>query len=238
MSGSSAMVRITLFSKTSLDLQLTTLIEVGNLITDIMLVVLPFPVLLAVRTRWQKYVHPDPKAHPTVSNTAGTRRKAQLCSLFSIGFFLIAISIVRIVQSFPSARIQFIRTLWGSLETVFATIVAQVPTLYTLLRRDAQHSSYTANTYRLTSSANHTSRVKSGFHPNYQSSERESQPAFDQNWKSFRAEVFTGDVESSRTPEIDGESESTKGILVTVDVTQVVRTDSTQGKDQDPDHGN
>ncbi len=31
--------------------------EVGNLVTDTMLVIMPFPVLFAVKTRWQKSVY-------------------------------------------------------------------------------------------------------------------------------------------------------------------------------------
>lgn len=123
----------------------------------------------------------------------------------------------------PSAKVQATRTLWGSIETVFATLVAQTPTLYTLMRRDTQHnSSYTADTYRLTSVSNRIPRSKSGNHLSHHHSTQEHDPAA---WKSCRAEVYAGDPENPQA-EHNGDTDSTKGILVTVDVTQVVRNET------------
>lgn len=55
-------------------------------------------------------------------------------AIFSLGFFLIAVSLVRLIQGHTKARIQLSRTMWASIETLFAAFVAMAPTLYALLR--------------------------------------------------------------------------------------------------------
>ncbi|KAK5464652.1 COPII coat GTPase [Exophiala xenobiotica] len=177
--------------------------EVGNLITDAMLVIMPFPVLFAVKTRWQK--------------------KVQLCSLFSIGFFLIAVTLVRIIQGIPNARVQSTRTFWGSIETLFATLVAQAPTLYTLLRRTTSQNSYqqAGDSYRLASSGYQTTdRSKPRRVPNDRDIELGGVGA-DGGDKSYSVRAFSGRNDKSNPASADDENESTKGILVTVDIAKV-----------------
>ncbi|KAK6346145.1 hypothetical protein TWF730_010477 [Orbilia blumenaviensis] len=89
--------------------------EVGNMVTDAMLLALPFPLLFMARVPWEKRI--------------------RLCALFSIGFFLIAICLVRMVQGLRQAHFQLSRTMWASIETLFATIVACAPTIYCHIRR-------------------------------------------------------------------------------------------------------
>ncbi|OAL53107.1 hypothetical protein IQ07DRAFT_609614 [Pyrenochaeta sp. DS3sAY3a] len=96
--------------------------EVGNIITDAMLLALPFPILFHAKTTLSK--------------------RLRLLSLFSIGFFLIAVSIVRMMQGTKNARIQLSRTMWASIETLFASIVAMVPAFYVLMRPRSHDTSY------------------------------------------------------------------------------------------------
>lgn len=153
----------------------------------------------------------------------------QLCSLFSIGIFLVAVSVVRIIQGVPHARSQLSRTVWGSIETLFASIVAQVPTLYTLLRNSTQNSSYQPpeDTYRLASSNNQTSRSKmrrSGHGGDIEMGDK----AFDGPDDLYRVHGYAERTTSPRPADVGGENESTKGILVTVDITQVAKSDARQ----------
>jgi hypothetical protein len=64
-----------------------------------------------------------------------TFRRLQLISLFSIGFLLIAIAIVRLPINWGYATTQFNRNIWGSVEEFAAAFVANVPTLFSLRRR-------------------------------------------------------------------------------------------------------
>ncbi|KAK6511252.1 hypothetical protein TWF481_000173 [Arthrobotrys musiformis] len=89
--------------------------EVGNMITDAMLLALPFPLLFMARVPWEKRI--------------------RLISLFSLGFFLLAICIVRMVQGLIHAHFQLSRTMWASVEMLFATIVACSPSIYCHIRR-------------------------------------------------------------------------------------------------------
>ncbi|KAB8263034.1 hypothetical protein BDV32DRAFT_146825 [Aspergillus pseudonomiae] len=93
--------------------QLVTLISM-NISTDTMLMILPMPWLLRVKTSWM--------------------RRLQLVGLFAIGLLLIAIAIVRL-PSFDDNTSQLNRNTWGSVEEFLAAFVANVPTLYTLRRR-------------------------------------------------------------------------------------------------------
>ncbi|KAJ4366104.1 COPII coat GTPase [Neocucurbitaria cava] len=86
--------------------------EVGNIITDSMLLALPLPPLFHAKTTLSK--------------------RLRLLSLFSLGFFLIAVSIVRMVQGNKNARIQLSRTMWASIETLFASVVAMGPAIHGL----------------------------------------------------------------------------------------------------------
>ncbi|KAH7302939.1 hypothetical protein B0I35DRAFT_321850, partial [Stachybotrys elegans] len=100
-------------------------IKVGNIITDAMLLIPP-----------SRYITKFPFA--TMS------RRLQLSALFSLGFFLLAVSVVRIMQGSGNTKIQLNRTLWASLETLVASIVATIPALYTMIRqrKSSQSSSY------------------------------------------------------------------------------------------------
>ncbi|KAH7303764.1 hypothetical protein B0I35DRAFT_364319 [Stachybotrys elegans] len=99
-------------------------IKVGNIITDGMLLVPPFAVIFRAKTTIAK--------------------RLQLSALFSLGFFLLAVSVVRIMQGSGNTKIQLNRTLWASLETLVASVVATIPALYTMIRqrKSSQSSSY------------------------------------------------------------------------------------------------
>ena len=158
-------------------------------------------------------------------------RKAQLCSLFSIGIFLVAVSVVRIIQGVPHARTQLSRTVWGSIETLFASIVAQVPIMYTLLRNTKQNSSYqpTEDTYRLASSSNQMmSRTRVRRSGKGDDDIEMEDKAFDGTDDLYQARGFSERTISPRPAYAGGENESTKGILVTVDITQVDKGDTMQ----------
>lgn len=62
-------------------------------------------------------------------------------ALFSIGIFLVAISIIRIVQG-KDSRVQRGHTLWASLEILLAVIVAVTPTIYALAHGRHEDSSF------------------------------------------------------------------------------------------------
>lgn len=136
---------------------------------------------------------------------------------------------VRIIQGVPNARTQLSRTVWGSIETLFASIVAQVPIMYTLLRNTKQNSSYQPpeDTYRLASSSNQMSRTRarrSGKGGDIELGDK----AFDGSDDLYRARGFADRTTSPRPADAGGENESTKGILVTVDITQVDKSDARQ----------
>jgi hypothetical protein len=177
--------------------------EVGNIITDTMLLALPFPILFHAKTTLSK--------------------RLRLLSLFSLGFFLIAVSIVRMIQGNKNARIQLSRTMWASIETLFASIVAMVPALYILLRPKLSGTSY----YLSSDGRTHPSHLQSG---TLQSSNgrsgkswRQSKPHHDPHGHS----LTTGGVESRAWTELqslekqDAEDASTKGILAVTTVEQV-----------------
>lgn len=67
-------------------------------------------------------------------------RRLRIMLLFSIGIFLVAVSIIRIVQGIDS-RVQRGHTLWASLEILFAVIVAVTPTIYALAHGRHEDSS-------------------------------------------------------------------------------------------------
>lgn len=71
-------------------------------------------------------------------------RHLRLFSLFGIGIFLIAISVVRIVQG-KDSRVQRGHTLWASLEVLFAVVVAVTPTIYALARNRHEHGAWNSS---------------------------------------------------------------------------------------------
>ncbi|KAH8649010.1 hypothetical protein BGZ61DRAFT_469630 [Ilyonectria robusta] len=100
--------------------------EVGNIVTDAMLLIPPFTVIF--------------RAKITIA------KRLQLSALFSLGLFLLIVSVVRIMQGSGNTKIQLNRTLWASLETLVASIVATIPALYTMIR---QHKSSQSSGYEM-----------------------------------------------------------------------------------------
>lgn len=85
---------------------------VSNAITDIALLILPFPILYSTRFDRRQYV--DPKVcpwweHAVVADMLCS--KLQLSVLFGIGFITVAITIVRIPLIFMSSVTQSARSL-------------------------------------------------------------------------------------------------------------------------------
>lgn len=160
--------------------------EVGNMLTDAFLLALPFPILLNAGTTLSK--------------------RLRLLSLFSIGFFLIAVSIVRMIQGNRNARVQLSRTMWASIETLFASVVAMVPVFYTLLRPRSNQESY----YLSSDGRTHLSRTLDA-------------PALD----ARNRQKMTGEVECHAWTELEGlerqtaEDACTKGILAITTMEQV-----------------
>jgi len=79
-----------------------------------MLILLPMPALFSIK------------------RSLGERFR--LASLFSIGFFLVAITVIRLPLNFANGSAQVNRTTWASVESFGAAFVANVPTLFTLRR--------------------------------------------------------------------------------------------------------
>ncbi|UQC91447.1 uncharacterized protein CLUP02_16982 [Colletotrichum lupini] len=101
------------------------LVVVGvlNIVTDFMLLVLPLPLVFSLKTPWQ--------------------RKIQLYALFTLGVFIIAITVIRLPINITNKDSQINRTTWASTELLTAAIVVNAPTLYGLWnkRRQAKSSS-------------------------------------------------------------------------------------------------
>lgn len=98
------------------------------MLTDLLLLAVPIPLLLSAKITWMQYVSP-PKL-PSLPPTNNSSR-LRLLFLFSLGGFLIAISVVRMMQGFGST-LQVSRTMWASIEIFFAVFVAVSPTIYAL----------------------------------------------------------------------------------------------------------
>ncbi|KAF5580671.1 uncharacterized protein FSUBG_13327 [Fusarium subglutinans] len=94
-------------------------LAVGNISTDIALLILPFPTLAVARLN--------------------TRTKIQLGILFSIGLLVIAITIVRIPLILNDSMSQKARSTWATIEILCSCIVANTPFFYGLLRELGQH---------------------------------------------------------------------------------------------------
>ncbi|KAH7147045.1 hypothetical protein B0J13DRAFT_553120 [Dactylonectria estremocensis] len=87
---------------------------VSNAITDIALLIFPFPILY--------------------STQLDRRHKLQLSVLFRIGLITIAITIVRIPLIFMSSVTQSARSLWASVEIVCACVVANAAFFYAIVK--------------------------------------------------------------------------------------------------------
>ncbi|KAJ5976848.1 hypothetical protein N7501_000190 [Penicillium viridicatum] len=102
-------------------LQLIVLVSgVLNVITDIMLIALPIPILVMVKR--------------------SAIEKIQLAILFAVGLFIVAITIARLPQNAKNSTVQVNRTTWASVELLAAAIVANAPILYGLLKGQRQKS--------------------------------------------------------------------------------------------------
>ncbi|KAF7585934.1 hypothetical protein BBP40_009854 [Aspergillus hancockii] len=99
-----------------------------NIITDLMLIVLPIPLLVKVK-------------RPVYE-------KLQLAGLFAVGLFIVVITIIRLPQNAQHSTAQVNRTTWASVELFAAAIVANAPVLYGFYRgeREASRSRTTEGT--------------------------------------------------------------------------------------------
>lgn len=86
-----------------------------------MLLVLPIPLVVSLKTIWQ--------------------RKAQLIALFTLGIFIIAITIIRLPINASNKDSQINRTTWASTELLTAALVVNAPTIYGLWNKRRQAKS-------------------------------------------------------------------------------------------------
>lgn len=86
-----------------------------------MLLILPFPLVIMVRTPWQ--------------------RKAQLSSLFILGIFVIAITVIRLPINSSNISSQVNRSTWASVELLTAAIVVNASTLFSLWNKNRKEKS-------------------------------------------------------------------------------------------------
>ncbi|KAJ5874133.1 uncharacterized protein N7529_002563 [Penicillium soppii] len=96
-----------------------------NVITDLMLIALPIPILVLVKR--------------------STVEKLQLAILFGVGLFIVAITIARLPQNAKNPTAQVNRTTWASVELLAAAIVANAPVLYGLIKGQRQRSNNAAS---------------------------------------------------------------------------------------------
>ncbi|KAF2626693.1 hypothetical protein BU25DRAFT_343408 [Macroventuria anomochaeta] len=96
--------------------------ETSNIVADLMLMAIPFTLICSV--------------------TIPMTQRLRVMALFSIGIFLVAISIIRIIQG-KDSRVQRGHTLWASLEILLAVVVAVTPTIYALAH--GRHENDTLN---------------------------------------------------------------------------------------------
>ncbi|KIN08869.1 hypothetical protein OIDMADRAFT_108191 [Oidiodendron maius Zn] len=116
--------------------QLITLVAL-NIATDIMLIGLPMPSLISVRRSFVA-------ARPLLILYS----KLRLIAIFSLGIFLIIISIFRLPINFSHGLEQADRTIWASTESLVAAIVANFPTLYALRKQAPRPVNSSATTER------------------------------------------------------------------------------------------
>jgi hypothetical protein len=86
-----------------------------------MLLVLPIPLVISLKTAWQ--------------------RKAQLVALFTLGVFIIAITVIRLPINASNKDSQINRTTWASTELLTAALVVNAPTIYGLWNKRRQAKS-------------------------------------------------------------------------------------------------
>ncbi|KAG0634749.1 hypothetical protein HOY80DRAFT_894354 [Tuber brumale] len=98
-----------------------------NILTDAALILIPLPLVFRSRL-------------PIM-------RKIQLSLLFSVGMFVVSITIIRMPVIVGGGSLQKARTLWASIECLAACIVANAPVLNSLLRQKAKKPS--SNEYNI-----------------------------------------------------------------------------------------
>lgn len=107
-------------------IQLITFVAL-NIATDVGLILMPMPWLFRMKRslkQWEYQVYNS--THSLI-----IFRRLSLIGLFSIGFLLIAIAIVRL-PIYGNGTSQVNRNTWGSVEAFAAAFVANVPTLFAL----------------------------------------------------------------------------------------------------------
>ncbi|KAJ4258645.1 hypothetical protein NW757_003214 [Fusarium falciforme] len=100
------------------------LIVVGvlNIVTDVLLLAVPIPLFFSLKTSW--------------------KRKLKLYVLFTLGIFIVAITVIRLPINATNKDSQVNRTTWASTELLTATIVVNAPTIYGLWNKKKQSSAY------------------------------------------------------------------------------------------------
>ncbi|KAH7142934.1 hypothetical protein B0J13DRAFT_444982 [Dactylonectria estremocensis] len=94
-----------------------------NIITDVMLLAFPFLLFTSLQTTW--------------------KLKVRLYALFTLGAFIIVITIIRLPINRNNKDSQANRSMWASTELFVATLVVNAPTIYGLWnkkRQDTLHS--------------------------------------------------------------------------------------------------
>ncbi|KAL7938856.1 hypothetical protein V8C35DRAFT_276081 [Trichoderma chlorosporum] len=99
------------------------LIVVGvlNILTDFMLMLMPVPVIVKLK--------------------APLARKLQLFTLFTLGIFIIAITMIRLPINSSHPYSQVNRTTWASVELLTSAIVVNAPTLYSFWNKRRREKS-------------------------------------------------------------------------------------------------
>ncbi|KAH8152678.1 uncharacterized protein LAJ45_03519 [Morchella importuna] len=103
-----------------------------NILTDAMLILIPLPMVFKSRL-------------PLI-------RKIQLLVLFGLGFFVMAVTIVRLPVIIGDQSVQKARTLWASIECFVACVVANAPVLNSFIQKVRKHAATEHNQYQLNSS--------------------------------------------------------------------------------------
>lgn len=103
-----------------------------NILTDAMLILIPLPMVFKSRL-------------PLI-------RKIQLLVLFGLGFFVMAVTIVRLPVIIGDQSVQKARTLWASIECCVACIVANAPVLNSFIQKVRKHTASEHGQYQLNSS--------------------------------------------------------------------------------------
>ncbi|KAK4862746.1 hypothetical protein LT330_002879 [Penicillium expansum] len=148
-----------------------------NIITDVMLIALPIPVLVIVKR--------------------SVVEKIQLAILFAVGLFIVAITIARLPQNAKNSTVQVNRTTWASVELLAAAIVANAPVLYGLLKGQKKKSKQAASGTGSTGPSWPGHQKRSANEPEF-----EMQGAR----HSKRGSALGSDISSRKYIDIDGQS--------------------------------